>query len=502
MALGLPISDIVNVTVTLSPPALAVRNFGSLLILGPSNVIDTTQRLRQYSTITQVATDFGTTAPEYYAANLFFSQAPQPSILYIGRWAQTATSARLVGGALSATQQAALLTTLQAMSSGGMTVSVNGTPVNATGLNFTAITNLNGAASIIQGALTGTTVTWNSTYGQFTVQTTSTGATATLGFATPPGSGTDLSAPLQLTAATGATVVNGIAAETAITAVQTLANLSNDWYGLMFAPTSPTDINDATYEAIAGYIEAANPSRIFGVTSNSAAILNSATTTDIASVLQSLGYNRTFLFYASSNNYACASAFGRAFTVDFTGVNTTITLKFKQEPGVIAETLTESQSQAVAAKNCNVYVNYSNTSALTAIIQEGKMCGGWFFDERHGLDWLQNAVQVNIFNVLYTSPTKVPQTDPGVNLLVTAATAACEQGVTNGLFAPGVWQSNLEFGTLKANGTLTKGYYVYAQPVALQSAGDRALRKAPLIQVAGKLAGAVHFSNVALLVNR
>ncbi len=41
------------------------------------------------------------------------------------------------------------------------------------------------------------------------------------------------------------------------------------------------------------------------------------------------------------------------------------------------------------------------------------MANGDFFDERHGLDWLQNYVQNNLYNLLYTSTTKVPQTDPG-----------------------------------------------------------------------------------------
>jgi hypothetical protein len=34
------------------------------------------------------------------------------------------------------------------------------------------------------------------------------------------------------------------------------------------------------------------------------------------------------------------------------------------------------------------------------------MANGDFFDERHGLDWLQNYVQTNLYNLLYTSPPK------------------------------------------------------------------------------------------------
>jgi hypothetical protein len=99
-----------------------------------------------------------------------------------------------------------------------------------------------------------------------------------------------------------------------------------------------------------------------------------------------------------------------ARSVDFTASNTTITLKFKQEPGVTYETLSTSQANNLEAKNCNVYVYYEND---TAILEQGVMSNGDFFDERHGLDWLQNAVQTADFNTLYTSTTKIPQTDAG-----------------------------------------------------------------------------------------
>jgi len=191
--------------------------------------------------------------------------------------------------------------------------------------------------------------------------------------------------------------------------------------------------------------------------------------------------------------------FARASTVDFSGVNTTITLKFKQEPGVTAETLTTTQAKALAAKNCNVFVNYNNG---TAILQEGVMANGYFFDEVHGLDWLQNQIQTDVFNVLLTAGTKVPQTDAGVTQLINAIeNGGAEMAVANGLCAPGVWNAP-SVGVVQQGQTLSKGYYFYAPPVASQSQSDRSARKAPLIQGAMKLAGAIHFSNVSISVNR
>ena len=57
------------------------------------------------------------------------------------------------------------------------------------------------------------------------------------------------------------------------------------------------------------------------------------------------------------------------------------------------------------------------------------------------------------------------------------------------------------FGALNTGDTLTKGYYVYS-PIAQQAQAEREARKAPVMQVAIKLAGAVHFGDVIINVNR
>jgi hypothetical protein len=65
----------------------------------------------------------------------------------------------------------------------------------------------------------------------------------------------------------------------------------------------------------------------------------------------------------------------------------------------------------------------------------GRHGNGDFFDERHGLDWLQNYVQTNLYNLLYTSTTKIPQTDAGVTRLLSNVEQSMDQSVTNGLVA-------------------------------------------------------------------
>src|SRR5665213_2775341 len=93
----LPVSRVINVSVNLSPSAAQAQSLSTLLLLGSSDVINTQERFRSYPDIESVAADFGTTAPEYLGAVLWFEQSPQPSTLAIGRWAKTPTNGVLVG---------------------------------------------------------------------------------------------------------------------------------------------------------------------------------------------------------------------------------------------------------------------------------------------------------------------------------------------------------------------------------------------------------------------
>ena len=493
--LGLPVSNIVNVQVNMSPKAAQTRNFGSLLILGDSSVIDTTERLRLYSSLDAIATDFGTSAAEYKAAALYFGQTPQPATLYVGKWARTATNGILHGGVLSAAAQALALFT--AVTAGKLNITIDGTAKTLTAINLSAATNLNGVAALVTTALAGAgTCTWNASFGRFEIVSATTGTSSVVTFATAPGSGVDLGLIMGLESTQGGSSVAGVAAETLADCVAAIASMSNAWYGLTIA--SSTMPVTADYLAVAEFIEGESPSRIFGITTQDSATLSSTSTTDLAYQLKTLGYKRTFIQYSSANAYAVASIFGRAFTVNFQGSNTTLTIKFKQEPGVAAENLNSTQAAALTAKNCNVFVAYNND---TNIIQEGVMVNGYFFDEVHGADWLQDDVQTAIYNLLFTSTTKIPQTDAGVNIILSTISQRLDQAVRNGFVAPGVWNAS-GFGALNQGDTLAKGYYVYAPAVSTQSQADREARKAPVIQAAIKLAGAVHFVNCIINVNR
>lgn len=494
MANLLPVARAVRTSINLSPAGATSASIKDLLVLGTANVIDPVERLRTYSSVSAVASDFGTTGAEYLAAQAWFSQNPQPSEILIGRWVNAASSGGLRCASLTAAQSA--LSVFTAITTGKFAVALNGAAAADIGpMNFSGAANLNAVAAIITTALATATCVWNATLSRFEMTSNTTGVTSAVSFITAPAAGVDISNILAGRAtSSGAYVFQGQIAETALAA----ANLFDDMFGTKwYALVVPAAV-DADHQALAAAVEAFSNKHVYGVTSASAGILSAVSTTDIAYLLQQLAVNRTIVQYSSSNPYAVCSLLARILTTDYSQPNSTITLKFKAEPGTVAENLTTTQANALEAKNCNVFVAYANN---TSIVEQGVMASGQYADVIMGSDWLAGAARDAIYNVLYSSTSKIPQTDAGAGVLQAAVEGVCAQGVFNGLMAPGVWNA-VSFGQLKTGDFLNKGYYIYVLPMALQNPIDRAARKCPPMTVAAKFAGAIHSADVVIDVNQ
>lgn len=496
MANTLPVSRYIQVPVAITALAAQSQSLNNLLVLGTSDVIDVVTRLRQYGTLAEVATDFGTTAPEYLTAQAWFGQSPQPTNLAIGRWAKTATKGLLVGGAVSAANQ--VLSVWTAITTGSFTVTIDGGAAsNVTGCDFSGATSLTGVAAVITGKLTGATCTWDATYERFQIESATTGPTSTVSFLTAEGTGADISVMLAMrSTSSGAYVADGIAAETALSAVSTVfdVDFSQLWYGLVI----PEITVDADHVAVAGYIEGSNTKHFYGVTSSEAGIITTGDTSSVAYLLKAQKYKKTCVQYSSKSDYAVASLLARILTTDYAAVDSCITLMYKQEPGIAAESLNTNQADAAVAVNANFVANVENG---TSILQNGVCCSGDWIDTIIYADAFAVNIMTALYNLLYTTTTKVPQTDAGTHLLVTTVYAVCVQFATNGFLGPGQWNSN-GFGTLSYGDFLETGFYVYGPPITTQSQADRAARKSVPIQVAAKTAGAVHDVVVDVEINQ
>lgn len=210
------------------------------------------------------------------------------------------------------------------------------------------------------------------------------------------------------------------------------------------------------------------------------------------------------LFYDDSSDSGLnaltfqAAYAGRLLSVVFSGSNTTSTIHLKTlatiqpDPGMTQTLLNKAQD---AGADC-----YVSIQGFSCVFSSG---ANFFVDQIYNQLWLTIALQVAGFNYLAAASTKIPQTESGMDGLKGAYRSVMDQAVANQYLAPGIWTSPTTFGNqadLYAN-VAQFGYYIYSSPIAIQPQVDRADRKAPLIQIAAKEAGAIQSSTVIVVVN-
>lgn len=189
---------------------------------------------------------------------------------------------------------------------------------------------------------------------------------------------------------------------------------------------------------------------------------------------------------------------GRGLSTNFDGSNTTQTMHLKDLASIQPD---DSMTQTLL--NLAIDAGADTYPSIQGIPKVFCVGANDFFDNVYNLLWFVGDLEISGFNYLAQTSTKIPQTESGMDGLKGAYRNVCEQGVVNQFLAPGAWQSPTTFGN-QADLLLNvsqRGYYIYSVPVSQQSPADRAARKAPLVQIAIKYAGAIHSSTVIVNVN-
>lgn len=483
--MSIPVSEIVNVSITIGATFPERRGFGILnCVTAELGVIGFAERIRFYSNADAVAADWPSTSEVVKLANAYFSQQPKPTEFAVSVRADSAVAAELRGG--SVVDDAANLALFVAILDGSFKVSIDGDEQEISALDFsTGVTDLSGVATVIQtglqaiatGGYTAATCTYES--GRFFIRSGTTGASSTISFLTVAAAGTDISALLEMQQGQ-ATKTNGFDPETITAALDAIQQLNPNWYGLIFTKEvrDNADINGEGVMNAAAWVQARV--KVFFNTSNDLDVLDSVTTTDIVSQLNDGNNTRTMSTFSSyPNEYPGASIAGRAFTVQFSQPNSTITLKFKQLPGITVESLTSNQKSVLDSKRGNAFFRAGGLN----IYGESFMAGDNFFDEVHGIDWLTDAIQVEVYGFLASRPTKVPYTDAGVAALEQRTIRVLDEGVRNGLLAPGE-SIDGEF--------LASGYKTTTVPVADVTPAEKQNRQYNGLSFVALGAGAIH----------
>ncbi len=485
----LPVSNIINVTITNTPLGLSEKNVNTLAIF-TNEATNSLAAFEEHVGAQTVGQDYGTDSLTYQMAAAIFSQSPNirtgnGRLVVIPMVATGATSGEFATANITAN-----LTALQAVSSGDIRVTVDGVTYDLTGMNFTKAASWADVAAILQARLVAGTVTAIATGFRITSKKVGTGSTVALA-AVPAGTGTALNGSGFFnaaggTSATGAnssgeTILSAIARTTgAVGCVGVLTTLSLEDTALLAAAAGVQSMDKMLHYAGASVGDFAG----------------------VGTSIKNGGFDKTrfkvFTKGVVQAKLMNAAYAGRGHSVDVSGSNTSQTMNLKQLATIEPDTgITQTMYQQAEVAGVDIYVSFDGVSS---VVSNG---ANDYFDNVYSDLALKFALETAGFNFLRQTNTKVPQTEDGMNGLKGAYAIVMDRFVRNGSLAPGEWSSSETFGdpVIFRTNISTRGYYGYSTPIAQQSPSERQARKAPLVQLAAKRAGAIHKGDVIVVVN-
>ena len=490
------ISNIIRVTDSIVPRGELRRDFGvTLFITTDGSLLDAvgSGRIRTYSSITGVGDDFATASEPYIAAQRYFSQEPFPKALKIARWAKANANSAIFGGGSIATSPPAAVR----QSDGSLRI----LGANITGINLSSATTWAAVGAVlttaINGAVAGSTITVSHNAGSRRIEITDSAYRDLSDLVEPITSGTEgtpLSGLLNLDVDSGATSIRGSAAQDLGDALNDIEDLDSAFY---FVTIEKGENDTATVVELDEWVSSRSY-HAFLETAESTVLAEEVSNTNTADLISNAS-NRTNLSYSSADEYLCLSAAARLSSVNLASVNSLITLNLKVMPGVDPDIdLTQTQIGQLTDKNINYYTRFGSSNAY----RDGRnLASGIWTDVRFALDWFVNAVQVDVFNLLYSS-NRLPQTPVGIAAITRAIEDVCNMAVRNGMIAPGRVSASTQADIRVAlddetfDGNLSSGYLVTSAALADQSQSDREARKAPPFRVFLKGSGAVHEADI------
>ena len=494
--MSLSLDNIVRVSDSIVATGVLRRELGIGLFVTVDNHLGLgADRVAIYSDFASLAKKFPIDSEPYKAGQAWFSQSPFPRNLVVGRWFNEAAGAQLTGGKV--TKTAVELEALKA--TGKLSITINATPYTDTVVDFTDITSYADAATKIQTALTtagaAVTVTYNPLTGGFVITTTQTGNDKSISYAVAPSEGEDLSQILFLRDNLALSKQDGITAETIVEALNAIQTYNDGWYFIMLDHSVD---NNETLHALADYVETNR--YMFSAQTISPQVLTPGETESTAYQLYQKQLQRTWMTYSGAQDYKDVSIAGRFSSINFNASNSMITAKFKQLPSLQSDVISLTQLKELERKRTNYYTKF----ATRAVYSEGTtFSNDAFIDVRYALDWFVNAIQVDIFNLLYASG-RIPQTHQGEAVIVDVINRVCVQAVANGMIAGNQVSEAMKndiiltTGNQDFDGFLASGYLIWSQPIADQPLSERNARKSTAKKVWLKSSGAIHSVEVIL----
>lgn len=483
-----PLSYTINVSLSAIPQGVAEYNTNSIAIFS-NEPAGFSESYRAYLTPTSVADDFGTSSLTAKMATALFTPVPNfrtgGGYLYVFPFSGVSATS----GYFTTTSIDTNVSNFKNVSDGALSITIDSENYEIVGLDFSAVETLEDVATVIRNKKLDVDIVVNNNTIVFTSRRAGAGSSVAIASITQSDV-TDIGGASYLNATAGSSTSGSDASGE--TLAEAVARAQKEVY---FGGVLTTQVvDDDTRLANGTAIQALDCIYFDSLQSM----------TDIADIgadikAAGLGKTRTLAYSQNDGKTAIATYCSIASSVNYNGSNTVNTMNLKTLTGTIGDTgLSDTYILNASTNGVDVYGNTGGISVVYSNDNNG------YTDDIKGQLWLKKALEVAGFNYLRQTNTKIPQTEEGMSGLRNAYAQVCEQGVRNGFISAGSWNGIVPFGDPEKfkDAIEQKGYYIYSIPVALQSQTEREARKAPVVQIAVKCGGALHFSDVIVTIQR
>lgn len=373
----------------------------------------------------------------WWAGNAFFSKTDRPTRIAVCKIYSESQPAYILSGSVD-------VATVSQVSDGAFNITIDGSVVELTDMDFSSATDLEGIASVISTALStsGRCEVYN---GKIIIKSSQTGNSATISYASTPDSGTDVSTLLALTEADGASVKDGYTAGSIANELANIAKASEQAGIFLYGWALDSLYRDTEDQAEAAAWVNSRGVRACGVfcTNNANAYDPSNTSNNAVKALEAGYAGVSYVYDDNAQVYPDISYLANFLAVNYSGSNTAIAGKFKDADGIAAVNFPDIETNIATLKAKRINTITGIIGQTVKYFREGvQSSSAWSTDGWVNVCNFIAELEINILNVFLRNP-KVAYTVEGQNLLISAAAKTCNKYKQNGSYADGVEEDPL-----------------------------------------------------------
>jgi len=481
---SIPASNLANIQPAVVGTGGSPLSLNTVVLTNNTSIpIGSVQSFSSYDAVASwfgVASDCAKFAQKYFLG--FDNSTIKPGAIYFTQFASTAVAAYL----RSASVAGMTLAQLKAITSGTLTLTMNGTEKVSSTISLSAATSFSNAATIIAAAFTsGPTVTYDSQLAAFKFVSSTTGDASTMTFATGA-----LATALKLTAATGAVLSQGSDASVPAEFMTGIKAVTQNWgvFTTIFEPATADKL------LFADWVNGQNQRYQYAGWDSDATAVQAGNTTSFGPLCAEENYDGVICIYPSYEKAAFYC--GMVASIDFTRTNGCITFAHKHQSGLEADVTDETTYKNLLANGYNFYARFGTGNDEFTLFEDGRVPGQWSWSDPYVNQIRLNSQFQLALMTLLSSVNSLPYNAEGYAMIERTLQDPIDEALNFGSIRSGVTLSsqqaaivNMQAGVEIDKTLEQKGYYLQVLDATAQTRG---LRESPPITFWYMDGGSIH----------